>query len=89
MREVELTLSDSPQDLSICAAIEGGDPAKQDKSNNAKRPQIAFFAVLVVKDFRRNIIGGPNLFFEFLLGVEFLGGSKIDEFDLVEFLACL
>lgn len=88
MNEAELTLSDSSHYLSICTPIKRRYSAKQDVRYHTKRPQIALFAILVAQDFRCNIIRCPYLFFQFLLGVKFLGGSKVDEFNLIEFLAC-
>jgi hypothetical protein len=89
VNEVELTLSDSTHDLRICAPIEWRDSAKQDKSYYAERPQIALFAIIFAQHFWSNIIWGADLFFLTLLRVKFLSGSKVDDFDLVKFFACL
>ena len=84
--EGESTFAHLLHDILIRLTIEGRHTRKNDVSDDTGGPDIALLVVVLVENFRGNIVGRAELLVEVTVGVVDEGGTKIDDLDLVELL---
>ena len=84
--EGKSTSTDFLHDFLVALAVEWRLTTQQDVANYPTTPDIALFSVVLVQNFRCNIVWGAELFIQLLVWVIDKRGSKVNNLDLIEFL---
>ena len=87
--ETELTLTDLLHDLLIGLTVEGRHAGKEDKRDDAARPDIALVVIVLVKDLGGNVVRRAKLLVEVTVRVVDERGTEVNNLDLIELLVGL
>ena len=70
----------------VTGAVEGWLTTEKNVANNSTTPDIALSSVVLVEDFRGNVVWSSEFLIKGLVRVIDKGGSKINDLDLVKLL---
>ena len=84
-----MSLTNLLHDVLIRLTIERRHTGQEDVCDDTCGPDITFLIIILVQNFRRNIIGCSELLVEVTVGVIDERGTEIDDLDLIEFLVLL
>ena len=87
--EGKSTSTDFLHDFLVALAVEWRLTTQQDVANYPTTPDIALFSVVLVQNFRCNIVWGAELFIQLLVWVIDKRGSKVNNLDLIELFVLL
>ena len=73
----------------VTGAVERWLTTEKNVSNNSTTPDIALFIVVLVENFRGNVVGSSKFLIKGLVRVIDKRGSEVDDLDLVELLISL
>lgn len=84
-----LACTNGLHDVVVSSAREWRGTAQKDVADNTERPDVALGAVILVKDFRGDVVGSTKFLIKLLVGVVNKRSSEVDDLNLVELLVGL
>lgn len=82
--KIELTFLDGTHDSIVRSTIKWRDTRQEDVAHDTKGPDITFLVVLLGKNFWSNVVWSTNSFSKLVVWIIRHGGTKINNFHLVE-----
>jgi len=79
-----LTFTHLLHDVLVGLSVKGRHAREQDVGDNTARPDITLFVVVLVENFRGDVVGSAELLVEVAVGVVDERGAEVNYLDLIK-----
>ena len=76
-------------DILVRLAVEGRHAREQDVGDDTTGPDIALLVVVLVENFRGDVVGRAEFLVKVAVGVVYERGAEVNDLDLIELLVLL